>query len=206
MTGRIKFVDSDGDFLSPDNFPVIEYTYDMPSEYDQECGTFGLGEFQLPHPECPEKFVCNKPGIETPVGKFADCLDSMNCAMAVGMTTNVNQNSAIALFIHQMIPHHQNAVNMCKALMKSGEVQCADIEDEEDPHCVMKLLCYAIINGQNFQIQTMRGVLESLEYPAEDDCKVLIPQKKKSKAAKKKSKAAKKKARKKHSKRAKRGV
>merc|ERR1740123_1195024 len=73
-----------------------------------------------------------------------------------------------------MIPHHQNAVNMCKALFKSGELTCEDLENEEDPHCIMKLLCYEIINGQNFQIQTMRGVLDALDYDSEDDCQVNV--------------------------------
>ena len=39
----------------------------------------------------------------------------MNCAMMVRMTTSVKESeSEVALFIHQMIPHHQNAVNMAK--------------------------------------------------------------------------------------------
>eukprot|EP00527_Entomoneis_sp_CCMP2396_P005611 CAMPEP_0198147640 /NCGR_PEP_ID=MMETSP1443-20131203/36913_1 /TAXON_ID=186043 /ORGANISM="Entomoneis sp., Strain CCMP2396" /LENGTH=408 /DNA_ID=CAMNT_0043812053 /DNA_START=40 /DNA_END=1263 /DNA_ORIENTATION=- len=175
MTGRIKFVDEGGGVLNEMDKPVIPYTYDMASDYDKECGTFNLDLFQLPHPECPSKFVCDKPDVSTPVGKFADCLDSMNCAMTVGMTTNVHMDSAIALFIHQMIPHHQNAVNMCKALMVAGEIECSGIgEDEEDVVCIMRRLCYEIINGQNFQIQTMRGVLDAFEYAAEDDCKVEI--------------------------------
>jgi hypothetical protein len=175
MTGRIKFVDENGEVLNETNTPEIPYTYDMASDYDRECGTFNLEPFQLPHPECPSKFVCDKPDVSTPVGKFADCLDSMNCAMTVGMTTNVHMDSSIALFIHQMIPHHQNAVNMCKALMVTGDIECSGIgDDEEDTGCIMRRLCYEIINGQNFQIQSMRGVLDALDYPAEDDCKVEI--------------------------------
>ena len=39
----------------------------------------------------------------------------MNCAMMNGMTTSVKgSESEVALFLHQMIPHHQNAVNMAK--------------------------------------------------------------------------------------------
>ena len=168
-------MDENGEVLNETNTPEIPYTYDMASDYDRECGTFNLEPFQLPHPECPSKFVCDKPDVSTPVGKFADCLDSMNCAMTVGMTTNVHMDSSIALFIHQMIPHHQNAVNMCKALMVTGDIECSGIgDDEEDTGCIMRRLCYEIINGQNFQIQSMRGVLDALDYPAEDDCKVEI--------------------------------
>jgi len=134
MTGRMKFVNEDGDVL---NEPEIPYVYDMASDYDkEECGTFNLDPFQLPHPECPSKFVCDKPpDVTTPIGKFANCLDSMNCAMTVGMTTNVHMYySPIALFIHQMIPpRHQNAVNMCKKalmLVVTGEIECNGIGEE----------------------------------------------------------------------------
>jgi hypothetical protein len=197
MTGRMKFVDSEGVALNAVDTPEIAYDYDSPSEYDQSCGTHGLGDYQLPHAQCPEQFVCNKPGGAT--GVFSGCLESMNCAMTVGMTTNVNQGSAIALFIHQMIPHHQNAVNMCKSLMASGEMICDDITDEEDPQCTMSVLCYEIINGQNFQIQTMRGVLDASGYDETEDCEVNISggvggttkAPKSPKAGKKKSKAPK---------------
>lgn len=172
MTGRIKFVNSAGVAISAADTPLIPYEYDSPGAYDQSCGTHGLDDYQLPHAQCPEQFVCNKPDGAT--GAFAGCLDSMNCAMTVGMTTNVNQGSAIALFMHQMIPHHQNAVNMCKALMNSGDLSCDDITDEEDPLCAMTVLCYEIINVQNFQIQTMRGLLDAYGYDESDDCEVHI--------------------------------
>lgn len=170
MSGRIKIIDEHGEPLYRDDFPFIDYEYEQPSAYDDQCGTYGLEKFALPHSECPNTFICNKP--DGPVGKFAECIDSMNCAMAVGMTSNVHMNSGIALFIHQMVPHHQNAVNMCKALFKSGEVRCSDIENEEDPHCQMKRICYDIINGQNHQIQMMREILDSFGFAQEDDCKL----------------------------------
>merc|ERR1719491_2686108 len=75
---------------------------------------------------------------------------------------NVNTDNAICLFNHQMIPHHENAVNMCKALLKSGEADCDDLTDEDDEACIINVICQEIINVQNAQIQTMRGTLESL--------------------------------------------
>ena len=51
------------------------------------------------------------------------------------MTTGVQSKEAAVLFIHQMIPHHQNAVNMAKSLIKTGEVQCDDITNEDDHDC-----------------------------------------------------------------------
>jgi len=174
MTGRIKFVDEDGDVLESEDEPEIPYKYDKPSDYDQSCGTYGLDEFQLPNPECPSKFVCDALDVSTPVGKLADCIDSMNCAMMAGMTTNIHADSSIALFIHQMIPHHQNAVNMCKSLMISGDIDCKDMTDEDDPACIMRVICYEIINGQNHQIQIMRRVLDMSGYDDTDDCKVEV--------------------------------
>lgn len=177
MTGRIKFVDSNGAPLQAEDEPELLYSYDEPSAYDQSCGTYGLDEFQLPNQQCPDKFVCDAPDASTNAGKFADCIDSMDCAMMAGMTSNMSEDSPIALFIHQMIPHHQNAVNMCKALMHTGEIDCNDMTNEDDPACVMRGLCYEIINGQNFQIQTMRGVLEASGYDETADCPVKVSSK-----------------------------
>jgi len=192
MSGRVKFVDANGDALNPVNTPALPYSYDQPDAYDRSCGTTGITEFQLPNPECPKKFVCDKPDEKPTVKKFAECVDTMNCAMISGMTTNVNKDSAIALFNHQMIPHHQQAVNMCKALIISGEIECDDIvELEDEPTCILKVLCQEIINVQNFQIQTMRGVLDALDLDPEDDCVVPIDSKKVTKSDKK-NKAAKK--------------
>jgi hypothetical protein len=174
MTGRIKFVDADGKSLNAVNEPDIPYEYQSKDEYDMSCGTTGLDPFQLPNEQCPSTFVCNAPSEFTPVGKFANCIDTMNCKMLIGMTTNVNANSAIALFNHQMIPHHANAVNMCKALLKSGEVPCDDLLDEDDANCVLVVLCNEIINVQNAQIQTMQGILDAEGYDEKDDCTVIV--------------------------------
>ena len=200
MSGRFKFVTPSGAPINDVDTPILPYEYDVPSEYDQSCGSFGLEDFQLPNPECPKKFVCDKPGAGGPVGKFAECTESMNCAMLAGMTTNVHLDNAIALFNHQMIPHHQNAVNMCKSLQFSGEIDCAEenLLSEDDPKCIMKALCLEIINSQNFQIQIMRGVLDQIGAAPEDDCvvrgadfKTIKEDKEESTKKKKKKKSAK---------------
>jgi len=196
MTGRIKFIDSDGNPIQQKNFPKLGYEYEKPGPYDQSCGTSGLEHFQLPNKQCPEKFVCNKP--DGAVGKFAECVDSMNCAMLAGMTSNVNYDDAIGLFNHQMIPHHQNAVNMCKALLNSGEADCDDLANEDDPACITNVICQEIINVQNAQIQTMRGVLEGLNLSPSDDCLIEIKKSKEVNAIKNKKKKKKKKNKKPH--------
>mmetsp|Transcript_34866 Transcript_34866/g.76301 ORF Transcript_34866/g.76301 Transcript_34866/m.76301 type:complete len:94 (+) Transcript_34866:1-282(+) len=62
---------------------------------------------------------------------------------------------------------------MAKALLKRGKLNCADLEEETDD-CAMEVILREIINGQNAQIQTMRAILDSQNYPEEDDCKVEI--------------------------------
>ena len=68
---------------------------------------------------------------------------------------------------------HQNAVNMAKALLKTGDLDaCTDLTNDEDPICIMEGIMYEIINNQNLQIQQMAGVLETLGLPATDDCEL----------------------------------
>merc|ERR1712003_346233 len=118
MTGRIKLL-RDGEPLQPDaDLPELPYEYNQPAEHDQVCGTYGVHDFQLPHTECPEQFVCDVPTDNADLVQFSNCVESMNCAMMNGMTISVQgSKSEIALFLHQMIPHHKNAVNMAKALL-----------------------------------------------------------------------------------------
>jgi Domain of unknown function (DUF305) len=144
MAGRIKLLKG-GVPVSTADQPPLGYSYDRPGAFDRGCGTFGLDDFQLPHPECPETFVCDVGPNNQP---FASCIDAMNCHMFVGMTTGVSSRSNIALFVHQMIPHHQNAVNMAKTLLITDEIGCADLTDDEDPYCVMEALLRDIVNTQ----------------------------------------------------------
>jgi Domain of unknown function (DUF305) len=73
-----------------------------------------------------------------------------------------------------MIPHHQNAVNMAKALLKTNTLECDDVRDEDNPNCVMVKIMFDIINGQNHQIQEMLKFLDAVESPRTDNCDVLI--------------------------------
>lgn len=76
-----------------------------------------------------------------------------------------------------MIPHHQNAVNMAKALLKTGKLTCDDLADEDTEQaddCALEVILREIINNQNAQIQGMRSILEGKGYPETNDCKVGI--------------------------------
>jgi len=169
MTGRIKLLDADGNMLNTENTPAIDYTYDVVGDYDKTCGTFNLEAFQLPNAQCPEKFVCGaRMGQQ---GVFADCVDAMNCFMLDGMTTSYGGDNVGSTFVHdailfmrQMIPHHQNAVNMAKAALKYGGVTCGGsgiVEEGASVEigCLLDPILRGIINSQNKQIQTMKAVL-----------------------------------------------
>jgi len=177
MTGRIKLLKNGLPLQSPIfNLPAIPYEYDSPSEYDRACGTLGLQDYQLPNAQCPDRFVCGADQAgDSGLALFSDCIDSMNCRMLAEMTTGVSAESEVALFLHQMIPHHDNAINMAKSLLASGDLDsCTNYLDDEDPKCLMFDIAISIVNGQNFQIQAMRALLENMGYPETDDCTVTI--------------------------------
>jgi Domain of unknown function (DUF305) len=174
MTGRIKIL-KDGVPVSAANEPPLPYNYDTTSEFDATCGTHGLDLYQLPNSQCPEQFVCTAEDVTPEFQQFASCIDAMNCHMMAGMTSGSSAQSPTALFLHQMIPHHQNAVNMAKTLMNyKGEILCDDLTNDADPICVMEAVLRDIINTQNYQIQQMKGILESMNYNSTDDCSVTI--------------------------------
>lgn len=173
MSGRIKLLKNDKPIQYQDS-PEMPYVHGYPSEYDRQCGSFGLEEFQLPHPECPHKFICDADSSSN-MSKFADCIDTQNCFMMTGMTTYVYDEDGgdVALFNHHMIPHHENAVNMAKSLLKLGSLNCSKLTDDTDD-CRMETIVREIINNQNYQIQLMKGILERDGFPETNDCTVLV--------------------------------
>jgi len=179
MTGRIKLIGSDGSMKNEANTPEIPYSYDCVSSFDGDCGTFGTDQFQLAdNPQCPDRFVCYD-GAGT-IGEMAECINAMNCAMLTGMTVfygdegkDEKLNDTI-LFLREMIPHHQNAVNMAKNLLKSGEVNCsldAPVEEGEEVStaCLLDPIVRGIINTQNSQIQAMKGLLDTFDVAHPED-------------------------------------
>jgi uncharacterized protein (DUF305 family) len=64
---------------------------------------------------CPrDVFLC-----EPKNDAFSVCMQSLDCKMAKEMRVRESANP-IVTFMRQMIPHHQNAVNMAKTLLKLG--------------------------------------------------------------------------------------
>ena len=175
MSGRIKLLDDTNTPINPTDTPELGYEYDTVNGLDAGCGTFGLNDFMLPNDQCPAAFVCDHESSS--ISLFAQCIEAMNCNMLHGMTTGVSSGDPVALFIHQMIPHHQNAVNMAKALLNTNKLKCENLTNEDDPNfrdCELEIIVRSIITGQNFEIQTMRNALTTYELPASDNCQVEI--------------------------------
>jgi Domain of unknown function (DUF305) len=151
MTGRIKLL-KNGVPVTRKNTPSLKYEYDSPGSFDKQCGTFGLDDYQLPNKQCFDRFVCDVPETDPNLKLYAQCIEAMNCHMLTGMTSMATSNSGVALFIHHMIPHHQNAVNMAKATLKFANLECDDLTKETND-CLYETILREIINGQNFEIQ-----------------------------------------------------
>lgn len=113
MSGRIKLL-RNGEPINESDTPALPADYYKPvsSDWDRQCGTYGLKRSSEYDIACPSSFVCGVTDDNPELKSFTDCLDSMNCAMFSGMTSNAASGNKKALFMIQMIPHHENAVNM----------------------------------------------------------------------------------------------
>jgi len=164
MSGRIKVTDGGAKVQNRDD-PELGYELETPSTYDASCGTYGVSEYQEDSGKCDDLFVCTD-GDESRAQKdFGECLYAMDCHMNYHMKTILNEESPVATFMHQMIPHHQNAVNMAKALLKTGAL---DAESEADAEVIDIL--WGIINIQNKQNHVFEQYLADGGYAAEAHC------------------------------------
>jgi hypothetical protein len=165
MAGRIKVYEN-GAPLNPEDTPALLKEPDEVSEYDQSCGTVGVGDYTRDSGKCPyDAFICTE-GDETPEQLlFGECMYALDCHMNYNMKSILANSDPIVTFIHQMIPHHQNAVNMAKALLKTNTLDASDEGDRE-----MENMMWAIINGQNFQIHQMQDYLAEKSYAESDLC------------------------------------
>lgn len=165
MSGRIKIVDSTGVQVHVADTPEL-YSFDVPTNFDNGCGTSGLGQY-VNNDVCPplasNKFICSDPSSPQATLNFDECLSIMDCAMHEEMRVTADENP-IVTFMLQMIPHHDNAVNMAKALLKTG-----DITPANDPEGELTDLMWTIINEQNMQITAMQGYLASESKPTPEE-------------------------------------
>ena len=149
MSGRIKVMNA-GQTVPRQvaDSPALGYEYHGTTAFDTTCGTQGVADFQAGGGKCPDMtFLCGVSGSKAE--QFGQCMVALDCAMHVGMRVQLHEDPLVT-FIHQMIPHHQNAVNMAKTLLKTGR-----LAKEDD----MQRMMWEIINSQNAQITEMRGWL-----------------------------------------------
>jgi len=126
------------------------------SDVDTQCGTTGLSE---EFTRWNHRFLCGELDKT-----FEKCVQSIDYKMNTDMRyfSSEDNEDPVALFCEQMIPHHQNAVNMAKALMKHHPDEVGKVKD-------LGGLLMELINGQNYQIHQFRAYLK--ENPSERFCK-----------------------------------
>ncbi|KAJ1627141.1 hypothetical protein T492DRAFT_596093 [Pavlovales sp. CCMP2436] len=174
MSGRIKQLDAGGARVQTADEPAIPYAYKMPTSFDKNCGTYGLGEYSS-NKVCPaDTFLCGlgDADLSASTQHFGECLHAMDCAMHEEMRVNLHENDPITTFMHQMVPHHENAVNMAKAILKMDILTL-----EQDPEGELVAFFWDIVNKQNQQITFMEKWLLDQGRPLHADvyCKEKCP-------------------------------
>merc|ERR1712128_308752 len=152
MAGLIKVTDpAENANILVQKFNPKKY-YKQADEFDSSCGTSEVSVFHTAKEKfCPgQNFLC-----ETQHNKeFSTCMEAIGCKMNYEMRVEEDSNPLV-VFMHQMIPHHVNAVNMARiALKHATEAVGYDDEDLDVPG-----LMRDIINKQNEQIQEMEDWL-----------------------------------------------
>jgi hypothetical protein len=135
------------------------------SDFDETCGTYNvIAASQDPNSDgiltCPSQnhLLCGAGSH----GTFETCLKAIDCQMHHHMAVSVpSGKSKFATFARQMIPHHQNAVSMAKALAKHHTAGDYPADTEDQDMVWANGLIRGIINVQNFQIQQMQGWLDA---------------------------------------------
>ena len=117
MSGRIKICDRVGDnCILRSGKPVQLYEYHVPDPFDHECGTTGAVQYKDGKQCEGHEFLCAAHKAQRNDTVFK-CFDAIDCAMNAEMRIQYRgKNEQFTAFLQQMIPHHQNAVNMAKCV------------------------------------------------------------------------------------------
>ena len=150
MSGKIIIKNEDGSDYSNGTDELPLYDPIVKDAFDKSCGTSHASKYaDGGEKECKIDFFAGERDTT-----FEKCLHAVDCQMHYEMYSEAEPNeSNIVLFMQQMIPHHENAVNMAKLLLKQSTQEELDaVEDLED-------ILHDIINTQNFQIHQFRNYL-----------------------------------------------
>jgi len=154
MSGRIIIKNADGSDYSSTSSPLTLYSPTTNDPFDMKCGTTAVSAFaDGGAKQCNMNFFGGDRNTD-----YEKCLHAIDCQMHWDMYTETTPNSdKIVTFMQQMIPHHQNAVNMAKLLLKQAtqpEIEAVDgLED----------ILHNIINTQNYQVHQFRNYLNGTD-------------------------------------------
>merc|ERR1719316_2235743 len=161
MSGKIIIQNADGSAVTKADGSALPHPTEHPlyqpvtlSDVDATCGTDGLAPYTgRGSMACSERFLCG-----TLDSDFEKCMQAIDCKMNkdVKAYTKADQQDKVAIFMEQMIPHHENAVNMAKILLKhvSAAAITAAIDEDGLTHILND-----IIAQQNYQIHQFRNYL-----------------------------------------------
>jgi len=150
MSGRIIILNEDGSDYCPGSKEQDLYAPVKRDANDVAWGTTGASQYgEGGDMECDMQFFGGNHDTD-----FEKGLQAIDCQMMKEMSgeTSIDEDSNVVTFMQQMIPHHENAVNMAKVLMKQDMDAVSGVEDLEGT-------LYSIINVQNFQIHQFRNYL-----------------------------------------------
>jgi hypothetical protein len=126
---------------------------------DLACGTRGVADDWDTGACAGMTFMC-----DTVSGQFSECMQAIDCLMHTTMSVVENANP-VATFMDQMIPHHINAVNMAKIVLKLA-TSATGFDDD------VAMLMRNVVNTQNAQIQAMQAWREQYNFTAADTCPI----------------------------------
>jgi enamine deaminase RidA (YjgF/YER057c/UK114 family) len=124
---------------------------------DLACGTRGVSDDWDTAVCTGMTFMC-----DTKTDQFSQCIQAIDCLMHTTMAVVENANP-VATFMDQMIPHHINAVNMAKIVLKLATAAPGFDDD-------VAMLMRNVVNTQNMQIQAMQAWRETYNFTAAETC------------------------------------
>ena len=89
--------------------------YLQTDKFDAVCGTSEVSRFHAyKNKFCPgQNFLCQTRHNK----EFSSCMEAIGCKMNYEMRVEEDSNPLV-VFMHQMIPHHVNAVNMARIALR----------------------------------------------------------------------------------------
>jgi len=144
MSGKIKVI---GGSTAVSGVVPALYAYTTHAPFDSTCGTTEAAKYE----NDPQTFLCAGEGTPSAqLASYTKCLHAVDAKMNDEMRILQSATAdPAATFMHQMIPHHANAVNMAKTLKKH---YASMVEGDED----LDFIVNDIIHRQNHQITAMR--------------------------------------------------